>query len=362
VRVIASDPMDGSALTPGPRVFLYWPAYFMRDDRGTRALEAAGCTVVDTPEESDWVMIGFYKDVPAFAGRAPNILVLTDEPRYAIGAPRIRQYRGSMVHALDLSMGRFSDFWEAYLNLEPLPLRDPATERSGTIMLAGNQPKLAGQHAADMIGMRREIAEYGVTHGLLDLYGRGWDPLPTQGESRLGDEERTWAEIKVDLLSRHRFNIALENTYLPGYVSEKFWQAIEGGCLPVYLGSPWFDRLVDPGLYVDLRDHDSVESTFRALSEMPEDERIDRVRILQARLIELRAEVLPKTWDRWRDETARLLVDLHGQRSFTESVWAQSNAPSWTGWDSFPEDERVAVPRTNLVRRAARRVRRVMGG
>ena len=357
--MLPSERMDPSPVRPGPRVFLHRPPYYLRNDRGPRAFEPVGCTLVDNPEDADWTVLGLYGDVPEFAGRTPNILVITDEPRHAIGAPRLRSYRGSMVHAFDLSIGRFPDFWEGYLHFQPMPLLDPATPRSASVMLATKQGWMIGTHAADLIGARARLAHYGVTHGLLDLYGKGWEPLPTQGESRLGDGNRGWEDVKREILGQYRFNFALENTYIPGYVSEKFWQALEGGCLPVYLGSPWFDRVIDPDLYVDLRRHDSPDEVFRYLEALPEAERVERTAALQARLTALRAEVDPGAWARWARETAQLVVDLDAQDGFTRTTWGRSNRSVWTGWESFPEDKVPAPPaRVGLLRRVARRIRR----
>ena len=318
---------DRAALSAHPRVYPFRPARFLDDERGKAVLQSEGCLLVDSAEGADWVLLDRTKNVPRFAGKAPNILVFTHEPRYAIGAPQLQSVNGSTVHTYQLSLGHFQDILDVYLVMDPQPYVDPAAPRpAGTVLLATHQPERAYDHPADLIGLRAEFAEYGVRHGLLDLYGRGWDPLPTKGESRGGSATKSWSALKHELIAGYTFNIALENTYLPNYVTEKIWQAVQAGCLPVYLGSSWLDRIVDPGLYVDLRDYSTPKALFRALARIGDADRIGRVRELQQRLTELRASADPGVLDRWRHEAARKLIDLHAQEGFFAGPWRRGRA------------------------------------
>ncbi|GBF98653.1 galactoside 3-L-fucosyltransferase [Raphidocelis subcapitata] len=43
---------------------------------------------------------------------------------------------------------------------------------------------------------------------------------------------------KVALLARHKFCCAMENSIAQDYVTEKLWDALTAGCVPVYLGAP----------------------------------------------------------------------------------------------------------------------------
>ena len=43
---------------------------------------------------------------------------------------------------------------------------------------------------------------------------------------------------KLDIMSKYKFCIAMENSNEIDYVSEKLWQALQAGCLPVYYGAP----------------------------------------------------------------------------------------------------------------------------
>ncbi|CEO99117.1 unnamed protein product (mitochondrion) [Plasmodiophora brassicae] len=43
---------------------------------------------------------------------------------------------------------------------------------------------------------------------------------------------------KVALFSTYKFCVAMENTIAQDYVTEKLWQSLTAGCVPVYLGAP----------------------------------------------------------------------------------------------------------------------------
>ena len=50
------------------------------------------------------------------------------------------------------------------------------------------------------------------------------------------DDER--CQISPEWLSQYKFNICGENSYTPGYFTEKIYQAFLAGCIPVYLTHP----------------------------------------------------------------------------------------------------------------------------
>ena len=64
---------------------------------------------------------------------------------------------------------------------------------------------------------------------------------------------------KRELLAAYKFVIAIENTLVPDYVSEKFFDALAAGAVPIYLGAPNIDEYA-PGerAFVDARAPRSV--------------------------------------------------------------------------------------------------------
>lgn len=81
----------------------------------------------------------------------------------------------------------------------------------------------------------------GVTTG--HTHPRGQDPLHS-----------------VDYLQRHAFALIVENCDATGYVSEKFYDALMAGCIPLYFGSPVAAHALPPDVYIDIRQFDTGES------------------------------------------------------------------------------------------------------
>jgi hypothetical protein len=42
----------------------------------------------------------------------------------------------------------------------------------------------------------------------------------------------------VDTACSYKFCVAMENSVARDYITEKLWQALQAGCVPIYLGSP----------------------------------------------------------------------------------------------------------------------------
>eukprot|EP01048_Picozoa_sp_COSAG05_P005176 COSAG05_NODE_301_length_11860_cov_30.927812_3_plen_348_part_00 len=57
-----------------------------------------------------------------------------------------------------------------------------------------------------------------------------------------------------DVLRRYRFYLAFENTCEPGYITEKVYNALDAGAIPVYLGAPDVELYVPKGSIMDARE------------------------------------------------------------------------------------------------------------
>ncbi|MGH2956735.1 MAG: glycosyltransferase family 10 domain-containing protein [Solirubrobacterales bacterium] len=71
------------------------------------------------------------------------------------------------------------------------------------------------------------------------------------------DEDRG-RQTKLDTVSRYRFTLAFENAIAEDYVTEKLYDPLLAGSVPVYLGAPNVERLApSPESYIDVRDYAS---------------------------------------------------------------------------------------------------------
>lgn len=123
--------------------------------------------------------------------------------------------------------------------------------------------------------------------GEVDLYGVGWEgPAFRVGESwvpgplrRAGHRLRqvqvavlpdplwkkarsAWrgaVEDKAATLAEYRFALCFENMVLDGWVTEKLFDCLFSGTVPIYLGSPSVAEAVDPACFVDARLFDTYD-------------------------------------------------------------------------------------------------------
>ncbi|KAF7840838.1 Glycoprotein 3-alpha-L-fucosyltransferase A [Senna tora] len=79
---------------------------------------------------------------------------------------------------------------------------------------------------------------------------------------------------KVEALKRYKFSLSFENSNVEDYVTEKFFQSLVAGSVPVVIGAPNIqDFAPSPGSVLHIRelaDVESVAKTMRLLAENPE--------------------------------------------------------------------------------------------
>jgi hypothetical protein len=79
-----------------------------------------------------------------------------------------------------------------------------------------------------------KITHEGVINNVVKMckvWGKGWPDGLKEGESRSANNRE---EEKRKILRSGLFNVAIENTEVPFYITEKIWESIESYCLPIY--------------------------------------------------------------------------------------------------------------------------------
>ncbi|HEX5127162.1 MAG TPA: glycosyltransferase family 10 [Rhodocyclaceae bacterium] len=114
----------------------------------------------------------------------------------------------------------------------------------------------------------------------VDLYGRGWDRWWSKQSAwwpywrHFGAIRRAYrgsCEAKLEVLSRYRFSLCFENTPMRGYLTEKLFDCLYAGTVPLYLGAPDIAELVPPDAYVDVRRYSDFRTLFREVNAMPDE-------------------------------------------------------------------------------------------
>jgi len=119
----------------------------------------------------------------------------------------------------------------------------------------------------DLRGIRLHIAEEAHKRGLADIIGLGWPDSVRVGESRGGDQGE-WHDAKLPIMDEYGFGLAMENTQLEYYVTEKIWDAVQCGSLPLYYGNDWIYSEFPRDSFLDVKDFSSADDLLRFLERM----------------------------------------------------------------------------------------------
>lgn len=124
-----------------------------------------------------------------------------------------------------------------------------------------------GFGVTEIYDKRRAVIRYFADKGL-DLYGFGWekDVSPEVIATYKGS-----IEDKTHVLSQYKFAFCFENSIFEGYVTEKIFDVMFAGCVPVYCGAPDIVEYVPKEAFIDVRNFDTLHDLALFLEEMNEE-------------------------------------------------------------------------------------------
>jgi hypothetical protein len=74
---------------------------------------------------------------------------------------------------------------------------------------------------------------------------------------------------KLAVIRSYRFVVCYENTSTPGYISEKLFDCLFAGCVPVYLGEPNIRQVIPEGCFIDRKAFATDAELADFLTQMP---------------------------------------------------------------------------------------------
>ncbi|MGD0260245.1 MAG: glycosyltransferase family 10 [Verrucomicrobiota bacterium] len=77
---------------------------------------------------------------------------------------------------------------------------------------------------------------------------------------------------KVEFLRSCKFNIAFENASIPGYTTEKIYEAMMARSLPIYWGNPRIAEEFNPKSFLNYFDFPSEEALIQRIIELDQDD------------------------------------------------------------------------------------------
>lgn len=125
--------------------------------------------------------------------------------------------------------------------------------------------------------------------GNVDLYGYGWDAslyqilrkMPyTQSFPYMYWKNRKALRViykgavksKYETLSRYRFALSFESMAMPGYITEKIFDCLFVGTIPIYLGAPDVVKYIPKSCFIDMRDFDNYAELYAYLSNLSDED------------------------------------------------------------------------------------------
>lgn len=155
-------------------------------------------------------------------------------------------------------------------------------------LIAGNK---SCSHALELYSKRVQIIRFFETHypEYFEFYGVGWDKYTFSGglwtrvlnrfswlRKKMApkfDSYRGMVDKKLECLQRFKFSICYENAReIPGYITEKIFDSMAAGCVPVYWGAPNIEQYVPRECFIDRREFKTDEELVSYLLKMPASE------------------------------------------------------------------------------------------
>ncbi len=86
---------------------------------------------------------------------------------------------------------------------------------------------------------------------------------------------------KLAFQREHKFAIAFENCSYPGYLTEKFFDAVAADTIPIYWGDPDIGSLFNPKAFINCHDFPSLEAVVERVREIDNDDNLYRAMLTQ---------------------------------------------------------------------------------
>ncbi len=148
------------------------------------------------------------------------------------------------------------------------------------------------KHPAGVVGisrLRTSLAFEMFKRKACDIYGPNWPAGVAVYNDRLVDNcYFTNFSQKILDLRNYKFCLALENTLAPHYVTEKIWQALLGGCLPIYYAGRQHTIYEDfpENSFIDFAQIGNVDKLCEILNSMSENEYTERLNMCHEVMID----------------------------------------------------------------------------
>jgi hypothetical protein len=131
--------------------------------------------------------------------------------------------------------------------------------------------------------------------GIARIIGKNWPEGVAIDDTRNVDRNNT----KAAFLKGANFNLCPENSNSDYYVTEKIWDCIRGGCLPIYYSNGTIHQIFPHDSFIDLKNFETGQQLADFIAAMSFEEYRDRINACRHVLNHAKVEGLRiASWDR----------------------------------------------------------------
>lgn len=116
------------------------------------------------------------------------------------------------------------------------------------MVMMSSKSRAKGFWKNELYSERVRALKFFSQFGEVDLYGGRWD-----GERSVKKIWKGFVDDKPKTISQYTFAICFENAIWPGYVTEKIFDCMAVGTIPIYWGAPDIKEDVPVNCFIDMR-------------------------------------------------------------------------------------------------------------
>lgn len=252
----------------------------LRDLLLRRGWDVATHDLVNSREVDVWLHLNAMGAIPASAPKQRTVALIL-EPE-VIAPIWYRQMRAGEVDVARLLLPTFeAERFDDQVGFIPFPVSVPAhaphkEERDQEIVMVNARKHVRGFRRLELYSKREQVAAWLARRGAIDIYGPGWDRrrrLSRPGHERaLRRANHGPVHSKFTAFNRARFALTFENCRTPGYRSEKMFDAMAVGAIPIYFGDPTIAQDTPSQTYIDYSRLSGPAELLDTIRAMPESE------------------------------------------------------------------------------------------
>jgi len=215
-------------------------------------------------------------------------------------------------------------FWAGYGNCSELRIKDPLEiyKKKKKDLCIINSKKYSNSNNELYKEREKAIDFFNKSDLSFDLFGYGWDKRQFKGILKPfnrvsfarnflyqpNPSYKGTVKSKEDILSKYKYSLCFENCIKTGYITEKIFDSMFSGCIPIYLGCPNIENEIGKDTFIDVRDFSSYKELYKYLIKMPKKEYLFKIN----KIISFYDEYIKTTFydAAWADYVAKKCLSL----------------------------------------------------